>query len=218
MSFIIKKDAIKQEFYSTSWEKECDRYMRILQKKADGDLESVTDNEISAANTFARSMNTALGMMQCMPAKLGNYFSARRAIAESGMSTDEFERMFLGNIKTDVYHCDIVPKDIIPSIECYGYVPCITKIVSNEPYTIVFFNDGTEVRVKCDPDEPFDEKTGVYMALLKKAYGSANLQHIFKLLANAQSSAVSSTNTETAAENTESVPDGMESINIDNWD
>jgi len=219
MSFIIQKDTIEKEFYSTSWEKECDHYAAVMQKAASNDPENVTDNDISNANAFAYAMNNALDVMRRIPKRLENYFSTRRAMAESGVSTDEFERMFLGNIKTGAYSFSPTLKENIPSMECYGYVPRITKIVSDEPYTIIFFNDGTEVRVKCDPDEPFDEKMGVYMALLKKAYGSANLQHIFKLLANAQCSKTSSNKTcETTAADTEPIPDGMETVNIDNWD
>lgn len=44
----------------------------------------------------------------------------------------------------------------------------ITKVIFNEPATIVFWSDGTKTVVKCCEDDTFDKEKGLAMAILKK--------------------------------------------------
>lgn len=51
-------------------------------------------------------------------------------------------------------------------------VPEITKIIVNDPATIVFFKDGTKVVVKCMEGEDFSPYTAVAYAIAQKVYRS----------------------------------------------
>ena len=48
----------------------------------------------------------------------------------------------------------------------------ITKVVFNDPATIVFWGDGTKTVVKCSENETFDHEKGLVMAIAKKAFGN----------------------------------------------
>ena len=47
-----------------------------------------------------------------------------------------------------------------------------TKIIFNNPATIVFWNDGSKTVVKCSEDDIFDTYRGFTMAYLKRIMGS----------------------------------------------
>ena len=44
----------------------------------------------------------------------------------------------------------------------------ITKVIFNDPATIVFWSDGTKTVVKCSEDDEYDMETGLAMAVCKK--------------------------------------------------
>lgn len=48
----------------------------------------------------------------------------------------------------------------------------ITKVIFNDPATIVFWSDGTKTVVKCCEDDTFDKEKGLAMAVLKKLSGN----------------------------------------------
>lgn len=48
-----------------------------------------------------------------------------------------------------------------------------TRVVFNNPATIVFWNDGTKTVVKCSKDDVFDRDKGFVYAVLKKTLGSS---------------------------------------------
>lgn len=48
----------------------------------------------------------------------------------------------------------------------------ITKVIFNEPATIVFWSDETKTVVKCCSDEKFDKEKGLAMAVSKKMFGN----------------------------------------------
>lgn len=52
------------------------------------------------------------------------------------------------------------------------YMNNITKVIFNDPATIVFWRDGTKTVVKCNPDEVFDPEKGLAMACMKKLFGN----------------------------------------------
>jgi hypothetical protein len=56
-----------------------------------------------------------------------------------------------------------------------------TRVIFNDPATIVFWPDGTKTVVKCQPGEEFDEMMGLAMAISKKALGNeGNYNNVFR--------------------------------------
>jgi len=47
----------------------------------------------------------------------------------------------------------------------------ITKVISNEPATIVFWKDGTKTVVKCQEGDTYDLEKGILYAIVRKVYG-----------------------------------------------
>lgn len=57
----------------------------------------------------------------------------------------------------------------------------ITKVIFNNPATIVFWSDGKKTVVKCAIDEAFDEEKGLAMAISKRILGNkGNYYNEFK--------------------------------------
>lgn len=57
----------------------------------------------------------------------------------------------------------------------------ITKVIFNNPATIVFWSDGKKTVVKCAIDEAFDEEKGFAMAISKRVLGNkGNYYNEFK--------------------------------------
>ena len=52
------------------------------------------------------------------------------------------------------------------------FLGMITKVVFNDPATIVFWNDGSKTVVKCNPEDKFDPEKGLAMACMKKLFGN----------------------------------------------
>lgn len=52
------------------------------------------------------------------------------------------------------------------------YMNNITKVIFNDPATIVFWRDGTKTVVKCNPEDIFDPEKGLAMACMKKLFGN----------------------------------------------
>lgn len=52
------------------------------------------------------------------------------------------------------------------------YLNEITKVIFNDPATIVFWRDGTKTVVKCNPGDKFDPEKGLAMACTKKLFGN----------------------------------------------
>lgn len=48
----------------------------------------------------------------------------------------------------------------------------ISKVIFNDPATVVFWIDGTKTVVKCQPGDKFDKMTGLAMAISKKFLGN----------------------------------------------
>ena len=59
-------------------------------------------------------------------------------------------------------------------------IPCIVKVIFNDPATIVFWSDGSKTVVKA-ANEPFDPEKGLAMAVSKKHFGNeGNYYNVFK--------------------------------------
>ena len=57
----------------------------------------------------------------------------------------------------------------------------ITKVIFNNPATIVFWSDGKKTVVQCSSDEAFDEEKGLAMAISKRVLGNkGNYYNEFK--------------------------------------
>lgn len=64
---------------------------------------------------------------------------------------------------------------------CIHKRPEITKVIFNDPATIVFWLDGTKTVVKCDDKEIYDPEKGLAMAISKKSLGNqGNYYNEFK--------------------------------------
>lgn len=50
--------------------------------------------------------------------------------------------------------------------------PNIKKVIFNNPYTIVIWNDGTKTIVRAQDGDNFDTEKGLAMAISKKAFGN----------------------------------------------
>jgi hypothetical protein len=48
------------------------------------------------------------------------------------------------------------------------------QVIFNPPATVVLWADGTKTVVKCDPDDEFDQMTGVALCYMKKALGNTS--------------------------------------------
>lgn len=56
------------------------------------------------------------------------------------------------------------------AIACFR--PTITKVIFNNPATIVFWSDGSKTVVKTQNGEVFDPEKGLAMAMAKRAFGN----------------------------------------------
>lgn len=48
------------------------------------------------------------------------------------------------------------------------------QVIFNPPATVVLWTDGTKTVVKCDPEDTFNETTGVALCYMKKALGNTS--------------------------------------------
>lgn len=53
-----------------------------------------------------------------------------------------------------------------------NFLGMITKVIFNDPATIVFWNDGSKTVVKCNSEDKFDPEKGLAMACMKKLFGN----------------------------------------------
>lgn len=61
------------------------------------------------------------------------------------------------------------------------YMPVISRVIFNDPATIVFWEDGTKTVVKCQDGDIYDPEKGLAMAISKKALGNqGNYCEVFK--------------------------------------
>lgn len=66
------------------------------------------------------------------------------------------------------------------NVERKPYDP-ISRVIFNDPATIVFWKDGSKTVVKCGSGEQFDLEKGLAMAIVKKYFGNkGNYNNIFK--------------------------------------
>lgn len=80
---------------------------------------------------------------------------------------------------------DCMPDSLVNALQNYGYkygsqkpagheshnyslMPNISKVIFNDPATIVLWDDGTKTVVKCSEDDAFDAEKGLAFAIIKR--------------------------------------------------
>ena len=220
--FIIDSSTLNGEFHKSSWAHDFDRFETLCNSGVgidkDGNERPATKDDLIFAEEFTERMEDALNFAKKHMDCINAYIAVKQMLTSNAVSPSDFEYGIFGNIIAGSIcpfedgHPVPLTGSHIDNIECMasiGYIPAIRKIVSNEPFTVVYFADDSKVTVRCDGNDKFDAKTGVYLALLKKAIGGKNLRHLFKLLSNVI----------VPAETLKgyNVPDDMELVNIDDW-
>jgi hypothetical protein len=70
--------------------------------------------------------------------------------------------------------------DLIDSPETVGALKIyITKVLYNNPATIVFWSDGTQTRNVCPKDALYNPDTGLAFCMLKKLMGNTEMAKLF---------------------------------------
>lgn len=188
--FIIREDEIQKEFDKTSWTSDYKKALTVADKVYQD--EPCSREELKKLAEFETRMQCSNEFMTEYPDEVKGYIFIKDALFENGFAPDAFEYGIFGNIVTDP--SDEFDKDIdYDKLGSIGYLPQIDKIVSNDPDTIVFFADGTQSHVRCEKKEEFNAETGIYLAILKKAIGNQNLQHLFTLINTAKKAALDKT-------------------------
>ena len=179
--FAITPKKITDQFYNTSLEHDLEHYCAVMSAIEEGYTPNKGD--MMRASDFAKTMNAGLEAYKSHK-HMANYLAIRESLAKSQLTPEELDYAIIGNICAGaITDCDDIDFDLIATT---GYIPAITKIVSKEPETMIWFSDGDCVVVTCQPDETFDAEKGIYICLLKKALGPKNLQHLFKLMSTAK--------------------------------
>ena len=187
--FLLDEKTINDEFYETSWSKDYKRYRNICQQAtaahATGRALTLSKEDYAFVVAFERRMNQAainMGVNSCNE-RMKHYLETKKMLRDAKITDEELEYGVFGNIATGYVGKDYPFANTSLDKYCsYGYIPRITKIVSNKPDSVVYFSDGTKSVVRCENSEAFDAEKGIYLAILKKAIGAKNLRHIFNLI------------------------------------
>ena len=67
-----------------------------------------------------------------------------------------------------------IPTALVPSFFRQGTKLNAKQVIFNPPATVVLWTDGTKTVVKCDPEDTFNETTGVALCYMKKALGNTS--------------------------------------------
>ena len=218
--FIIDTKTISDELYPSSIVHDLERYSTLFNKMitTSGHEFFAIDN-LSDANFFANFsffIDEVLDCVQANKTAFDGYVRILSSLAANKQSTEDIQRTIIAfdkcSLPSNTSISNNKEKSEIDMPIYLGYVPAFIKIVSNEPNTIIYFDDGSHVKVTCEKDTPFDAKQGILLALLKKAYGSKNLQHLYNILETIN------IKSESKPVPDDDLPDGIESVNIDDWD
>ena len=186
--FVIPFETINTEMRTNSWQTEYARYNDCMVKLCNN--EHLSKDDADFMQDFVTRMDAALCLMHNDPDVIA-YYRIREALTDGGLSPEDFDNSVFCNM----YAANSAKKFKIPAdfqnidedtLESCGYIPSITKIVSNKPDTAVYFNDNTYVTVRCEKNEPFDAEKGIYLAILKKAIGPKHLRNLFNIIAAAE--------------------------------
>lgn len=198
--FTINEDKIADEFYSSSVVRQLDNIFNIDNKIGDAmetcpNLNSdiievpiiLSDAECNFLRRFSECAAASNNLLDNIGTNnLIGYMKTREYLANTGLTPEQIDyAAFIASASGNELHPSLQDVDV-GLIDTFGTLPAVTKIISNDPCTIVFFADGTKTIVRVSDDETFDADKGIYIALLKKAMGSQNLQHLFSLMMDAK--------------------------------
>ncbi len=72
-------------------------------------------------------------------------------------------------LESDVRAClDVMPMEPCKHFESHD----VKDVIFNPPATIVLWDDGTKTVVKCNETDTYDERIGLLMCIVKKAFGN----------------------------------------------
>lgn len=76
--------------------------------------------------------------------------------------------------------------DLFGKLLAIPYCPKPTKVIFNEPATIVYFEDGSKTVVHCGNGDTYDKEKGLAMCIVKRVFGNTGyFNEIFKEFINA---------------------------------
>lgn len=186
--YVISNDKISDAFAHSSIDHQLTTFRQIYNSEnPPSDIETTfVDNFVSCLENGVKMLDDNLSSYDII-----GYVNVRNFMAGNDLTPEDLEYTLVGNTGFANTVLD-TPRDsfddALDATRSFGYMPSFTKIVSNDPDTVIFFSDGTSVRVTAKGDT-FDDETGIYIALLKKALGSQNLQRLFSLIADARNTA-----------------------------
>lgn len=104
-----------------------------------------------------------------MPEDIKEYSGTLTFCTESGVSltpkNDILDSLIYAN---EIYNSNYANQKMSYMI----VMPEITKVVFNDPATIVFWDDGSKTVVKCQDGDTYSKETGLVFAIAKKALGN----------------------------------------------
>lgn len=77
------------------------------------------------------------------------------------------------------YGGELIQFNMFTTEETLGCKVYITKVLYNNPATIVFWSDGTQTRNICPPDALYNPDTGLAFCVLKKIMGNTKMAKLF---------------------------------------
>ena len=110
---------------------------------------------------------------EAMCEAIGKTFTIREVQDGGAVPYYNFEEPLEGDVWNGYYWTEEALKAVYP----FG----ISKVIFNDPATIVFWTDDTKTIVKCQKGDRYDKELGLAMAIAKKTYGNTgNYNEIFK--------------------------------------
>lgn len=194
--YVISNDKITDAYAHSSVDHQLKTFRQLYNSN-----NPLSDIETKFVDNFVSCLENGMRMLDgnVEPRDVLGYVNVRKFMTDNGLTPEDLEYTLVGNTVFAYIIAD-TPRysfgNALDASRSYGHMPSFTKIVSNDPDTVIFFSDGSSVRVTAE-NGSFDDKTGIYIALLKKALGSQNLQRLFSLIADAKKTAPKS-DTETA--------------------
>lgn len=68
----------------------------------------------------------------------------------------------------------ITSSKTLPKVFARTYCPPITKVIDNNPTTVVMFNDGSKSVVKCSSNDTYNLETAILYAIVKRTFGKVD--------------------------------------------
>lgn len=182
--FIITNTDINNAFCKKTWENDKRKAERIyddVRKRR-----SITTDDLAYLELFSEITKYSRKLYAANHDAVDGYLQMRQILADhrsDTFSTEDFDYVLKSLDKPIGVSTSTTFGNIdFDAIATMGYMPRITKIVSNEPNTVIYFNDGSKTVATCEANDVFDAEKGIYIALLKKTLGSHNMRNLLTLI------------------------------------